>query len=193
MTIPRASVTADRRCRHSSRAYPGSRRCRVRYDGAGTPASSSTRRRPGLLNSSMIRASSRRRKYLVPAGQGCQFQVQLALPAGHRLPGRGLQGPKLRPTVRRPDVLDVSRPAPRGRLDLDRRGTRRCLHRPHGRHQATLRTWISAQICFRKDEYPQVNVMRCHLDPNFGPSQAATMGRNAAKGFICRHLDRPPV
>jgi hypothetical protein len=50
------------------------------------------------------------------------------------------------------------------------------LHSPHVRHQATPRTRIGAQICFREDEYPQASVTRCGSGTSFGPSQVGGVG-----------------
>ena len=56
------------------------------------------------------------------------------LPAGQPLPRRGLERLQLRLVVRRPDVLDRARPAPRAVHDLHRRRPGRGPHRAHVRH-----------------------------------------------------------
>ena len=56
------------------RDTPGRRRLTVGYDGAPTPASSSTRSESSLLVGSMIRASTSCREHLVPAGGDVQTQ-----------------------------------------------------------------------------------------------------------------------
>ena len=53
---------------------------------------------------------------------------------------------ELRLILRRPEVLDLPRPAPRGPHDLHRGRARRGLHGPHVRHQATLRATPGAQV-----------------------------------------------
>ena len=74
-----------------------------------------------------------------------QAQIQLSLPSGQPLPRNRLQ--KLQPgaVMRRPDVLDLPRPAMVGAHNLNRRRARRRPHRPHIRHPATLEPPASAQ------------------------------------------------
>ena len=75
-----------------------------------------------------------------------QPEAELHLPGRHALLRRGLQHLKFRLIVRRPEVLDLSRPAMRGPHDLHRDRVLRGLHCPHIRHQATLRAAPSAQV-----------------------------------------------
>ena len=70
---------------------------------------------------------------------GVQAQVQLALPSRQPLPRRRLQQLHLSVAMRRPQMLDLPRPAMRGVHDLHGRRARRRVDRPHVRHQATLR------------------------------------------------------
>lgn len=72
----------------------------------------------------------------------------------HRTGPTGLQ-PGL--VVRGPDVLDLTRAAPRGPHDLHRRRARLRLHRPHIRHRPALRAVVSAQIRFPRTRNPQAN------------------------------------
>jgi hypothetical protein len=56
---------------------------------------------------------------------------------------------------RRPQVLDLPRPAPPGPHDLHRGRARGGLHCPHVRHQATLRATPSAQIQLSRTANPR--------------------------------------
>jgi hypothetical protein len=69
-----------------------------------------------------------------------QAEAWFQLAGRDPLPGGGLQRLQLSVVVRRPDVLDVPRTAPRGQHDLHRGGARLRLHRPYVRHPLTLRT-----------------------------------------------------
>lgn len=74
------------------------------------------------------------------------------------MPRCRLQQLQLHVIVSRADVLDSPRPVMRHIDDLDRRRTRRRLHRPHIRQLATLRPPISVQIRSLQAEKPQVTV-----------------------------------
>lgn len=79
------------------------------------------------------RRRDRQRRALV-RGTARQTQIQLALPHGQPLPRHRLQQLQVRVGMRRPDVLDVPRPAVLGVHDLHRPRPGRRLHRPHVRH-----------------------------------------------------------
>jgi hypothetical protein len=71
------------------------------------PASARTRRLSSLLTGSTILASTRCRNTSSPP------EAELQGPRSHPLPGRGLQRLQLGLVVRRSEVLDAPRPAPR--------------------------------------------------------------------------------
>ena len=85
-------------------------------------------------------------------------EIQHALPGRQALPRDRFQQLQLGVIVRRPDVLNLPRPAMVGVHDLHRGGARRS--RPHIRHRATLRPRISAQIQSPETRNPQLTAMR---------------------------------
>jgi hypothetical protein len=89
-----------------------------------------------------------------------QPEIELQLPGRDPLPGGGFQGLQFRLIVRRPDVLDATRAAPRRPHDLHRGRARLRLRRPHIRHRPTLRATVSAQICIPRTRNPQVSALR---------------------------------
>jgi hypothetical protein len=100
-----------------------------------------------------------------------QAQAELQLPGRDPLLRCGLQRLELRFAVRRPQVLDLTRTAPRRPHDLHRSRARRGLHCPHARHRATLRAGPSAQVQLQRTENPQVSNSRHQPQSKRGPSQ----------------------
>ena len=96
---------------------------------------------PGVLQRVQQAAHPRRGDRQRPARRaGVQAQVQLALPGRQPLPRGRFQQLQLRVVMRRAEVLDIPRPAPRRMHDLHRRRARGRLHRPQIRgHQPRIR------------------------------------------------------
>ena len=101
----------------------------------------------GIHQVAHLRGGDRQR----PAARRLQAQVELGLPGRDPLLRRCLQGLQRRVIVRRPEMLDLPRSAPRGPHDLHRGRTQRGLHGPHIRHQATLK---AAPNRMRSAHYP---------------------------------------
>jgi hypothetical protein len=67
------------------------------------------------------------------AGREVQTQIELGLAGRQTIPSGGFQYLQLGVFMRRPEIVDISRAAPRRVHDLHRRRTRRRLHRALGK------------------------------------------------------------
>ena len=106
-----------------------------------------------------------------PAARRLQAQVEFQLSGRDPLLCRGLQRLQPRLIVRRPEMFDLPRPAPRGPHDLHR-GRPRCgLYCPHVRHRATLRAAPSAQVHLSQTANQQVNATRSQRTRDREPTQ----------------------
>jgi hypothetical protein len=120
-------------------------------------------------------------------------EVKLQLPGREPLPGSGLQRLQLCVIVRRADVLDLPRPAPRGSHDLNRGLPRRGRHCANVRHPTRLRVTAkahplvrksrtrkqqtcSSQLCDRADPASVIKV-RSHIEVDQAAVRSAGVGQ----------------
>jgi len=130
---------------------------------------------PGHLVAALERveqtAHPRRGDRQPTAARRLQAQAEFRLPGRDPLPPRGLQHLHPGLVVRRPQVLDLPRAPPRRPHDLHRRRARLRPHRPHIRHQPTLRATVSAQLQPPGTESQQLTGLHQSRPPDLGLSQ----------------------
>jgi hypothetical protein len=106
------------------------------------------------------------------AGREVQTQIELGLAGRQTIPSGGFQYLQLGVFMRRPEIVDISRAAPRRVHDLHRRRTRRRLHRAHiGAHRPIPGPGLGAHISTPPPRNPQLNNYRQDQIHNLEPSQ----------------------